>query len=247
MTTLNLNKPLLKAIAGIDNFDTDRVLMIARAAEAAGVPALDIAANPELVKAVKAVYSGTLFVSGLDAAVLADCVKAGADVIELGNFDALYAQGKFIDAAEVLSISQEFSQTIDRPLSITVPGHLSLETQCALIQQLSALKNVALVQTEGAVRALASDPQTAELTADEKAAISLRNTEVLSTASRLPIMAASGFDRHNLATAIESGASAIGVGSAFNRLASETEMTSVLSEMVTVMETLSIKPTALAS
>lgn len=247
MTTLNLNKPMLKAIAGIDNFDLDRVLMIARAAQAAGVPALDIAADPELVKAVKKVFNGTLFVSGLEATVLADCVAAGANVVELGNFDALYTQGKFIDATEVLSLSQEFSQAINRPLSITIPGHLSLETQCELIQQLAALKNIALVQTEGAVRKLAANPETAELSADEKVAISLRNTAVLANASHLPVMAASGFDRNSLAAAVEAGAAAIGVGSAFNRLTTENEMTQVLTEMMTVMETLSIKQPALAS
>ncbi len=247
MTALNLNTPILKAIAGIDNFDAERVLMIARAAETAKMPALDIAADPELVTAVRKVYSGTLFVSSLDPQLLLACEAAGADVIELGNFDALYAQGEFIDAATVLRLSQALNDTVSLPLSITVPGHLSLDTQCELVQQLSTLNKVAMIQTEGAVRQLSPEAQTALITAQEKAAISLKNTAVLAKASRLAVMTASGFDHTNLLDAFEAGASAVGVGSAFNRLPNESDMTKILVKMMSVLANVSRQTAALAS
>src|SRR5690242_11071877 len=88
----------VKAIAGIANFDLENVLQVARAAEAAGVHAVDVAASPAIIKAVREVTTATIFASSVEPQALADAVAAGADVAELGNFDALYDQGLFLGA-----------------------------------------------------------------------------------------------------------------------------------------------------
>ena len=97
----------LKAIAGLNNFDGDRVEAIVKAAELGGATFVDIAADPALVQRIKAITSLPVCVSTVEPAKFVDCVAAGADLIEIGNFDSFYAQGIRFEAAEVLAMTQE--------------------------------------------------------------------------------------------------------------------------------------------
>jgi 2-keto-3-deoxy-6-phosphogluconate aldolase len=215
----------VKIIAGIANFDLQNVLQVARAAEAAGAHAVDIAARPEIVKAVREVTSAAIFASSVEPQALADAVAAGADVAELGNFDALYDQGLFLGAEAVLKLAEETVALVAGKalISITVPGHLTLESQIHLAAQLEAL-GVDMIQTEGVARVLASEPTVKSLSPAEKEEVTLRNTRALVKATRLPVMTASGITAENAALAFEAGASAIGIGAYVNQAKSETEM-----------------------
>ncbi len=47
-----------------------------------------------------------MFVSSVNPEELAMAAQHGADVLEIGNFDALYAEGKRISAEEVLELQK---------------------------------------------------------------------------------------------------------------------------------------------
>lgn len=220
------NRCAVKVIAGIANLDLDNVLQVVRAAEAAGAQAVDVAAHPEIVKAAKEATQAAVFASSVEPEALAAAVAAGADVVELGNFDALYDQGLFLSAEEVLELATQTVALVQgRALvSITVPGHLTVESQIRLAAQLEAL-GVDMIQTEGATRVLSSEPTAMSLSAAEKEAITLRNTRALVKATRLPVMTASGITASNVNAAFEAGASAVGIGSYVNKANTEAEMT----------------------
>ncbi|HEY9766653.1 MAG TPA: DUF561 domain-containing protein, partial [Chroococcales cyanobacterium] len=102
-----LNKALtdrnfFKAIAGIDNFDHQSVLSLVKAAEIGGAQAVDIACDVELLRKVKVETNLVVFVSSLDPLKLIEAAKFGADVLEIGNFDALYRQGFLPSALDIL-------------------------------------------------------------------------------------------------------------------------------------------------
>lgn len=216
----------VKLIAGIANFDLSNVLSVARAAEATGAHAVDVAARPEIVKAVRDVTQAAVVASGIHPVELAEAVAAGADVAELGNFDALYDQGLFLSAEEVLKLAEETVALVAGKalVSITVPGHLTPESQTQLAEKLEAL-GVDIIQTEGAARVLSAEPVVKSLSAKEKEELTLRNTRILVKATRLPVMTASGLTAENVAKAFEMGAAAVGIGSYINKAANEAEMT----------------------
>jgi hypothetical protein len=216
----------VKMIAGIGNLDLDNILAVARATEVAQAHAIDVAAHPQIVQAVKEETSAVVFASSVEPKALAAAVEAGADVAELGNFDALYDQGLFLGAGEVLKLAEETMALIQGKalVSITVPGHLNVESQVQLALALESI-GVDILQTEGATRVLSQSPTVKSLNMDEKADLTLRNTRALVKAVRTPVMTASGMTANNAALAFETGASAIGVGSYVNKAANEVEMT----------------------
>lgn len=222
-----------KVISGIANFDVESVLTLVRAAKNAchmdGL-AVDVAAAPEIVKAVRAEFEGMVFASSVVVSELVAAVEAGADGVELGNFDALYAKGYYIDAAEVLTLAQETVKAIAgrAMVCVTVPGHLTVEAQVKLAQELEVL-GVDLIQTEGAARLLSQTPQVKSLSAAEKAEMTVSNAHALANAVSIPVMAASGMAADTVAAARVAGAAAVGIGSAVNKLASQNDMETALS------------------
>lgn len=216
----------VKIIAGIANFDKNQVLEIVRAAEASGAHAVDVAASLEIVKAVCETSTIAVFASSVKPQELADAVTAGAHVAELGNFDALYDQGFFLSADEVLKLAQETMTLVQGKalVSITVPGHLTPQSQTSLAKQLEAL-GVDMLQTEGSARVLSSKPTVKSLTAAEKESLTLRNTKLLVAKTRLPVITASGINAENVNLAFEAGASAVGVGTYIKQAQSEADMT----------------------
>lgn len=226
----------IKAIAGINNVDAQRVSLVARAAEAAGVAMLDIAADATLVALVRQVApSVQVVVSSVipeQLAALADSV----DMVEIGNFDALYEEGRFVSAETVLRLAQETIDAVAQrvPVCVTIPGHLNRQAQVALAQQLQAM-GATLIQTEGAIRLLSDNQTVAPLNADEKAALTLANTELLVQSNTLPVMCASGIHAGNVAEALARGAVAVGIGSAVNKLNSLEAMVEELTKAQAVV------------
>jgi hypothetical protein len=217
-------RPFVKAIAGIANQNVENVALLAQIAELAGVQALDVSANVACVKVARHAFHGQLFASAVSAEDLRLAVEAGADVAELGNFDDMYAHGDFITAAEVMTLAQETLLALagKAPLCVTIPGHLSRDTQVEMLHALADM-GVAMVQAEGAIRLL-NDEKVQLLAVEEKAAMSLENARFLAEVGRLPVMVASGISSNNTADALQTGAVAVGIGSSFNKLASEEAM-----------------------
>jgi Protein of unknown function (DUF561) len=233
LLTLLRQKCLVKAIAGIDNLDENRVLWVVRAAGLAGAGAVDVAAQPEIVRLAKANTDLPVFASSIHAEALALAVEAGADAAEIGNFDALYKDGFYMTAEALLALTENTQALLPKetPLSVTVPGYLSIDAQILLADQLQSM-GVTMIQTEGASRVISVTRTVQLLPADEKAQLTLQNTQVLCRVVSIPVMTASGINLENIQEAFTMGASAVGIGSAVNRLASQAEMVTALQAMM---------------
>lgn len=225
-------KKAVKIIAGIDNFDMDRVRNVVIAADRAGASAVDVSANEEIIKMAKETTSLPVFVSSIVPEDLAMAVKAGADAIEIGNFDALYKKGMRMSAMEILDIVKETLALIGKSnvfVCVTVPGHIDVASQIALAKELEAL-NIDLIQTEGAATVDAQSEGARGLL--ETASVSIANTIELARNVDIPVMTASGLTTTTVPMAFAAGASAVGVGSCVNKLKSEIEMIAAATAIV---------------
>lgn len=225
-------KKAVKIIAGIDNFDIERVRNVVIAADKAGASAVDVAAKEEIIKMAKETTSLPVFVSSIVPQDLAMAVNAGADAIEVGNFDALYKKGMRMSAEEILDIVKETLALIGKSnvfVCVTVPGHIDIASQIALAKELEAL-NIDLIQTEGAATVHTTAEGARALL--ETAQVSIANTIELVRNIDIPVMTASGLTTTTVPMAIAAGASAVGVGSCVNKLNSEIEMIAAASAIV---------------
>src|SRR5690349_14021693 len=100
-------KRAVKVIAGIGNFDLNHVLTVVRAAEKAGAQAVDVAARADIVEAVRQATTLTVFASSVEPAELAAAIQAGADVVEVGNYDAMYQKGHYLSMDEAIQLAEE--------------------------------------------------------------------------------------------------------------------------------------------
>ena len=231
------SRTFFKAISGIDVFDHDRVLPLVRAV--AGVAhAVDVAADPALVQAArKAAPDLIIFASSIDPDLL---VASGADVLELGNYDAMYQAGKEPSAAEVLAWTRQVvAKTQGKvPLCVTIPGRLPVAEQVDLARLLQAA-GADMLQTEGRLgvsgggagglgaRRLGApgagqelppgtsiDPPPGHDVAESVVhlAEALANTTAIRAAVDLPLILAGGVDPRNTPHAIAAGADGVGVG-----------------------------------
>ena len=223
---------LLKVIAGLTNRDQASVEKIARAAAAGGADLLDLACEPSLVERILEVAPGLpLCVSAVDPALFPPAVAAGAAMVEIGNFDAFYAQGLRFEAEEVLGLAQRTRALLpDVVLSVTVPHGLPLDQQEQLAVAL-AHAGADWIQTEGGTSARPVSAGVLGLI--EKAAPTLAASFAISRALAaagvpLPVLCASGLSAVTVPMALAAGASGVGVGSAVNRLNDELAMVAVV-------------------
>ena len=242
--TLLIEKSLLKVITGIFNFNKDKVLQIAAMADKAGDLALDICAREDIVSEVRERFPNLILaVSAIKVSELKRAQELGADILELGNFEALYEQGIFYSAEEVLGLTKELLEIKNENvmLSITVPGHLSLESQVSLAKQLEEL-GVDIIQTEGA--ALSDANTTPALGSIQKVALTLANTIELSKhLDTTAIMTASGISPDTIALAITAGARAVGVGSYVNKLSTDEEILTAINNLKAALSVTQIEKT----
>ena len=222
---------LLKVIAGLTNFDVAAVARIARAAGRGGADLIDIACDPELVRAAAAASGLPICVSAVDPELFPAAVEAGAALVEIGNYDAFYPLGRLFDAAEVLALTRRTRALLSEVvLSVTVPHVLPLDQQEQLALDLVAA-GADLIQTEGGTSARPFSPGSLGLI--EKAAPTLAAAHGISRALaasglEAPVLCASGLSAVTVPMAIAAGASGVGVGSAVNRLSDELAMVAVV-------------------
>ncbi|NJN74328.1 MAG: DUF561 domain-containing protein [Limnothrix sp. RL_2_0] len=229
----------LKVISGLNNFDVENVLAVARAAEAGGATFVDIAADADLIRLVREAISLPICVSAVEADKLAEAIAAGADLVEIGNFDAFYAQGRRFEAAEVLALTKETRALLPHvTLSVTVPHILALDEQVALAEALVAA-GADIIQTEGGT---SSRPVSAgALGLIEKAAPTLAAAHAISRAVDVPVMCASGLSDVTAPMAIAAGAMGIGVGSAVNKLNDPLAMVAAVRQLVEALASTAVK------
>ncbi len=115
-------KNALKVISGLNNFDLNQVSAVVKAAEAGGATLVDIAAQPELVEAIRNLTNLPLCVSAVEPELFVSAINAGADLIEIGNFDSFYLQGRRFEAPEILELTYRTRSLLPKvTLSVTVP------------------------------------------------------------------------------------------------------------------------------
>ncbi|MGB7415686.1 MAG: DUF561 domain-containing protein [Thermosynechococcaceae cyanobacterium] len=224
----------LKIISGLNNFDHDRVAAVVRAADRGGATFVDIAADADLIKLVRQETPLPICVSAVDPDRLVMAVNSGADLIEIGNFDSFYAQGRQFSAAEVLALTRETRSRLPNvALSVTVPHILELDQQVQLAVELVAA-GADIIQTEGGTSSQPVHAGTLGLI--EKAAPTLAAAVEISRAVTVPVMCASGLSDVTAPLAIAAGASGIGVGSAVNQLNSELAMIAAVRRLAEALQ-----------
>ena len=230
LCTALTDRTALKVISGLQNFDHTNVAAVVKAAELGGATFVDIAADADLIRMAKATTSLPVCVSAVDPELFVMALDAGADLIEIGNFDSFYAQGRTFGAAEVLELTRKTRALLPTVmLSVTVPHVLALSEQVALAEALVEA-GADVIQTEGGT---SSAPTSAGvLGLIEKAAPTLAAAYEISRAVSVPVLCASGISSVTAPLAIAAGAAGVGVGSAIHQLNSEIAMIAVVRSLV---------------
>lgn len=226
-------KTALKVISGLHNFDQNNVAAVVKAAESGGATFVDIAADAALIRMAKQLTSLPVCVSAVEPEKFVMAVAAGADLIEIGNFDSFYAQGRRFEAPEVLALTQATRALLpDVLLSVTVPHILALDEQVTLAEAL-VQAGADIIQTEGGTSATPNHAGVLGLI--EKAAPTLAAAHAISRAVDVPVLCASGISSTTAPLAIAAGAAGVGVGSAINKLDNELAMIAAVRAIVEAM------------
>jgi len=229
------NRHALKVITGLNNFDADRVAATIKAADLGGATFVDIAADPSLVWLTKKLTNLPICVSAVEPEKFVAAVAAGADLIEIGNFDSFYAQGRRFDAEEVLALTHQTRALFPNiTLSVTVPHILQLDQQVLLAEEL-VKAGAEIIQTEGGTSSNPTHAGTLGLI--EKAAPTLAAAYEISRVVSVPVLCASGISSVTAPLAIAAGATGVGVGSAINQLNSEVAMIAAVRGLVEALGT----------
>ncbi|NET54643.1 MAG: DUF561 domain-containing protein [Symploca sp. SIO2E6] len=228
---------VLKVISGLNNFDPKRVAATIQAADRGGASFVDIAAAPALVKLARELTNLPICVSAVEPKQFVMATQAGADLIEIGNFDSFYAQGRRFEAEEILALTKETRSLLpDITLSVTVPHILQLDQQVELAEEL-VKAGADIIQTEGGT---SSKPRSAgTLGLIEKAAPTLAATYEISRVVTVPVLCASGLSNVTAPMAIAAGAKGVGVGSAINQLGNEVAMVAAVRSLVEALAAVS--------
>ena len=225
----------LKVISGLNNFDPVRVAATVKAAHQGGATFVDIAANPELVSLCRQLTDMPICVSAVEPELFVSTVAAGADLIEIGNFDSFYALGRRFEADEVLALTRQTRSLLPHiTLSVTVPHILELSQQVQLAEEL-VKAGADIIQTEGGTSSTPTHAGTLGLI--EKAAPTLAAAYEISRAVSVPVLCASGISSVTAPLAIAAGAAGVGVGSAINQLNSEVAMVAAVRSLVEALGT----------
>ena len=222
----------LKIIAGIDNFDMEKVRNVISAASQGGAHAVDICCNKEIFDMAHEMTDLPIFVSSIVPSELAMAAEWGADAIELGNYDALSRAGRMVSADEVWAWARETKSLLngkDVFFCVTIPGHISMNEQIELAHKLESL-HIDLIQTEGSL--VSEHHMTGAMGLMETAMRTMANTMELSSNVEIPVITASGISVKTVAMAFAAGASAVGVGSAVNKCDSLISMIATVRSLV---------------
>ena len=220
------SRRLLKVIAGLTTTDSTVVARVSRAAGRGGADLVDVACEPALVRLAIAASGLPICVSAVDPDLFPAAVAAGAAMVEIGNFDAFYPQGRIFDAAEVLELTRRTRALLPQVvLSVTVPHVLPLDAQEQLAIDLVEA-GADLIQTEGGTSARPFSAGVLGLI--EKAAPTLAAAHAISKAVSVPVLCASGLSAVTVPMALAAGAAGVGVGSAINRREDELAMVAVV-------------------
>lgn len=225
----------LKIISGLTNLNRQNVADVVKAAQQGGATFVDIAADADLVRLVKSLIDLPVCVSAVEPSLFVSAVEAGADLIEIGNFDAFYAQGRRFEGPEVLALTEQTRALLPNiTLSVTVPHILTLDAQVQLAEALVAA-GADIIQTEGGTSS--APTHSGVLGLIEKAAPTLAAAHTISRAVDVPVLCASGISDVTAPMALAAGAAGVGVGSAVHKLNDPLAMVAVVRSLAEAMQT----------
>lgn len=229
-----LRRQVVKVITGLSNFNINDVMKKVKAAEIAGATYVDIAANPSLVSLVKSFSHIPICVSSINPRDLYRCVVAGADIVEIGNFDVFYSKNTIFSAKQIITLAGETKALLkDTHICVTVPHHLLLEQQIELVKNLKTL-NISCIQTEGYSTKYNIKNRKKSLISQviQKSSAALSSTYAIAHSVDMPVIASSGISALSSNTAISYGASGVGIGSILNEMENVYEMGQYIKEIV---------------
>lgn len=211
------SRKVIKLITGIDNLDISSICKMVRAAELSGVTYVDIAANTKVVQLLKSNSFLPICVSSISPLELHNCVVAGADLVELGNFDFCYRQGIYLTSSEILTLAKEVLSLVgDIDVCVTIPYYMPLHQQIKLSQDLEFL-GVNILQTESVFT------QNKFVTSSlfynntyhslKPACLSLLSTYFISHSVHVPVISSSSMNSLSSPLALSCGAVGIGISS----------------------------------
>ena len=139
----------LKVITGLNNFNIPQIKQMALASEIAKVTYLDIVADTDIIKEVESVSKIPICVSAVKSKELLKCQKTGVNILEIGNYDCFYEQGRLFHSEEIKLISKETRNLLPHAtLCVTLPHILKIEEQVKLASDLQRI-GIDMIQTEG--------------------------------------------------------------------------------------------------
>lgn len=217
-----LSRRALKVIAGLQNFNREKVASVVIAANKGGATHVDIACSPQLVNLALQLTNLPVCVSSVEPDALVSAVGAGAHMVEIGNYDSFYQNNRVFSAEEVLNLARKTRSLLPEVvLSVTVPHTLTLDEQVKLAEFLEK-EGADIIQTEGGTSSRPLHPGVHGLI--EKATPTLAAAYSISRAVEIPVMCASGLSDVTAPLAFAAGAAGVGVGSAVNKLNDQVAM-----------------------
>lgn len=202
-------KQVLKVVIGLNNFSVSKVMKKVQAAEIGEATYIDIAANTSILSEIKRKSLLPVCVSSIDPSELSCCWKAGADILEIGNFDVFYKKGVELPISHIMDITGQLLNSVSNaPVCVTIPYYLPLSKQINIAKQLERM-GVCMIQTEGS-----NYYHTSSLIQSFSCScFSLSSTYVLSKNVKIPVISASRLNSLSASVAIACGAHGVAIGS----------------------------------
>lgn len=227
-------KRAVKVITGLNNFKVKQIKQMTQAAEIAKATYMDIAADINIVKEIKSISTIPICVSAVSVQKLIQCQQSGVQILEIGNYDAFYEQGRLFSSKEIMQISQDTRELLpDTTLCVTIPHILCVEEQSKLTQDLKNI-GIDIIQTEGKSTSFSKQGDLSGMI--QKSASTCSSTYAISKNSNIPIISASGISALTSPISFLYGASCIGIGTSIKRLNNVASMVMYIHEIKTAIE-----------
>lgn len=228
------DKLAIKVITGLNNFKIEQIKQMTQAAEIAKATYMDIAADINIIKELQSVSTIPLCVSAVSAQELVECQKAGVQILEIGNYDTFYNQGRLFSSKEIIQISKDVRHLLpDTTLCVTIPHVLSIEEQIQLTENLQNI-GVSIIQTEGKSTSFSKKGDLSGMI--QKSASTCSSTYAISKNSDIPIISASGISALTSSISFLYGASCVGIGTNIRQLNDIASMVMYIYEIKTAIK-----------
>ncbi|KAG6486983.1 hypothetical protein ZIOFF_055564 [Zingiber officinale] len=149
-------------------------------------------------------------VSSVDPLAFPSAVEAGAQMVEIGNYDSFYEMGIQFSPEQILKLTRETRRILPSiTLSVTVPHMLSLPDQVKLAELLEQ-EGADIIQTEGGKYSSPSKPGVLGLIEKVTTATpTLAAAYSISRAVQIPVMCSSGLSAVTAPMALTAGAAGV--------------------------------------